>query len=284
MKKMWMNWVGCGAVALLTIMTARAEVLLFDLGDVKLSGETGANTFLVKNTHPEAALALDDGNLKWTSAGGQAFTYMLSYFTPQSLNVGDSITLSYTLSAPTSSFQAAANTLRLGLFDSNGNDHITADLDGGSSTLFINNKGFGVGYQPGGGAANGKYGARQANNAIFFGGWTDCSNSPTLTNPAYTELAGTFTITRTDTGVTLSSSIGDTPGSTLDLLTSASGYTTNFDTLSFFTMHYGSNASDFIFKKLSVSLIPEPSVTVLLTAGVILLALIVARRKSRCGC
>ncbi|MDR1190473.1 MAG: PEP-CTERM sorting domain-containing protein [Verrucomicrobiales bacterium] len=294
MKKCLMNWAGCGAVALLTIMTARAEVLLFDLGDVKLSGEAGANTFYAGGG-AYGTLASSDGDLQfsWTATANQS-TYFLSYFEKQTLTVGQSLKLDYTVTPSSAAiFSSSGNGFRFGLYDSKDNTKLTADLAAPNLNDDSLKKYQGYIAQLSAQTGNGN-GAYVRKNTEVGNPFTSANNfsgttSPTLKGPATAgvEWNGSLMFTRTADGLLLENYIGGVLAQSGEFLipTTAAYFTDSFDTLAFFVYTGNGATPSLTFSNLSITLIPEPSVTFLLaTGGGILLALMAARCKRRCGC
>ncbi|MDR1190472.1 MAG: PEP-CTERM sorting domain-containing protein [Verrucomicrobiales bacterium] len=296
MKKMLMNWAGCGAVALLMTGTARAEVLLFNLADVKLSDETEANTFILKYNNTSASLTADGSTLAWdgqTSNG--KYTGILSYFDSVTLAVGETLKLDYTFTTNDPSyFNTSASNFRVYLLNSNGG-RITDDISTAvGDNIFNTNgyRGYVEGYNPrltvnNPGSIQTKY---KAGANVFSTDFWGTVNSPTFINPNSQSITGSFAVERTAEGLVLTSIVNGTTIS-VDVLNGYNiggnnAFFDTFDTFGFFSLYGGTAGQSLLtFNNLSVILIPEPSVTFLLaTGGAILLALMAARRKRRCGC
>lgn len=199
--------------------------------------------------------------------------FLIGYFTPQALSVGDSITLSFTFTVEGNA-NGAKDGIRLGLFDSGGS-RIASDGKGLSSDTYINYTGYGVQFDPGADPTNlistlkrssGKP-ELMTNGALSVFG-LNRPVSPQLT--AGVPYTGVLTLTRTAAGsMTASFSLN---GVTISNTDSVSTFNT-FDTIVIHAQSGVVSSLSFSEIKVVYDAIPEPSTVSLLglSAGIGLL-------------
>ena len=228
------------------------------------------------------AMSVSDHTLNWNVGGGYATA--LTYFsaTPVALQVGDSLTASFTLAFDNVGSVSLADSLRIGIFNSGG-ARISADAPAGRFTPSFNNY---AGY----------YGALNplSSNANTFRsyrrGGTAAQDLFTLTSLFLTPsgngvvfqedapLQVLLEATRTQDGMLWAISIGDRRIQSTDI---GSTYF-SFDTLALYTSGPTNTAQNFLISNVYVAMTPAPipetqtALLLLLGAGI----LIRQRRRS----
>jgi hypothetical protein len=219
-----------------------------------------------------------------TSAG--ANTNLAAYFTtsgsPQTLLVGETVTLSFSVSFAGASFVPAADAFRFGLFNSGGN-RVTTDLTtgNGADAAFNSWTGYSA-WVPVGNVTSTSAAIRErtgTSTTLYAGG-----ANPPLATVAYTantlQLSTTYTgnlsITRNTSNSTISFDLG---GVTTSFSDTTGNYFT-FDSVAFFGTGgaFGTNGT-FTLDNVSVSVVPEPSTALFAGVGIGFLLINRLRRK-----
>lgn len=258
------------------------SAVLYDLDDTVLDGGAGENTFIVTNSGTgTTGLVLNSGptTLIETIGSPGSFTYIVGYFGSASLvAIGDSITLSYTITPSSAgAFNAADSAFRVGLFNSNGTQ-LTGNSNTGGSAALNNDTGYGGRYRPNGipGSGNTVVQRSTGNDVLWASGnLTTVTGSPTLVSPGTATFNGSLTLTLVTTGVQITSVVN---GGAAQMVIDTSGLITSFDSFSVFAQP-GSSSPTLTFSELTVSTVPEPSAVLLL--GMAGLGLILGRKRSR---
>jgi hypothetical protein len=247
------------------------SAVLYDLNDTVLAGDTGANTFFVANSAGSPAGLSYSGSgptLTDTLSGSGSYTYFVAYTDSATLtNIGDSITLSYSLTpSSATAFNSGGGAFRVGLFNSNGTK-LTANVAGDGASELNNDTGYSAYYQPGSSATGNTFRQRTGtNNNLWQSGANPAvSGSPDLASPGTGTITGTFTLTLVATGVQITSVLN---GGAAQSVIDTSGLVTTFDSFSIFA-NSGSANPTLTFSDLTVTFtpIPEPSSLVLLGAS-----------------
>lgn len=267
----------CGilsATLLLAIAPASQAGVVYRLNDTVLAGGTGANTFMVQNSQVGSGLSYVGGgspSLTYTEGAATQFTYFLGYFSAKTLtNLNDSITLSYTLTAPAGAFRTQTDSaaFRFGLLNSGGSQ-ISANIATSGTATFNNYTGYGAFYDPNAatGPSNDGFKQRTASNSTLMSvsGFTAISGAPnTVWTGSTTSITGSYTLTRVATGLQITSVIN---GGTPQTVTDTSGINYTFDTFSFGTVSGTANNPALVFSDLTISVVPEPSAVALAALG-----------------
>ncbi len=238
-------------------------------GDVPMA--TGANA---SNVGPGIT-----GNSFFVTNTSVAYS-VSTYFAPTTLQIGQSISLSFDFRTDNVVAANGAGFFRLGLFNS-GTGKLTANtsaFDGGGA--FADDTGYIAQYSISAGAVSGVLQERLASTGNIFAGGSSLSTTSVGTGPqiaANTNYTATLTLTRTASGVTLGSSFD---GVTLTGADTATPFT-SFDSLGIFIGTPFGNATtprnNFI-DNVQVNVVPEPTSVALLGLGAGLLCL---RNRSR---
>jgi hypothetical protein len=213
--------------------------------------------------------SVDAGAGTWTVgdsdlSNGNSNGYVVAYFTATTLDIGDSITLSFDFSYADAA-ASAGNQLRFGLFNSGGSQ---VSADGATSdSAFNDDAGYGSFYSlqttegSGGYSIRGRTGGNDTLWSASTGGLdTLLVSDDSDISAVDTTYSASFTITSTASGeLTISSTIN---GQTIEYTDTAAS-TTTFDMISIYAG--GANGA-LTLSNMSVTLIPEPSTFALLTS------------------
>jgi hypothetical protein len=220
-------------------------------------------------------------------------------FTPQTLtNVGDSLKTTFTFTTPATVGSGATAAFKIGLFNTNGSSGLAADLSASSSTpnpIYDPLPGYMMDYDVEATGANitfrekspvpGSTGQLLGTTTGFVQLTAGGSAYVFAPNTSYT---GTYSITKTATGIDLTGSLSDGSG-VLSTFTSndSSPSTSTFDLLGFHvnanifgsssTVNAANNGIDFSNVKIEFTSVPEPSTLLLSGLGALFLRL--ARRR-----
>ncbi|HEX3599239.1 MAG TPA: hypothetical protein VHU84_03800, partial [Lacipirellulaceae bacterium] len=208
-------------------------------------------------------------------------------FSPQTLtNVGDSLKATFTFTTPATVGTGATAAFKVGLFDTNGNAGLAADLSASSTTpnpIYDPLPGYMMDYDVEASGANIQFREKSPvpgstgqllGTTTGFVNLTSGGNSYVFApNTAYT---GTYSITKTAAGFDLTGSLSDASG-VLSTFTSSdtTPSTSTFDLIGFHvnasifgssnTVNTANNGIDFSNIKIELTSVPEPS-TLLLSA------------------
>jgi hypothetical protein len=221
--------------------------------------------------------------------GLTTLTYFTASGSPVNLAVGESLTLSFTVSF--SAVADAAGTFRVGLFNSG--TRFTADAFGNTNAAFSGNYAGYLGVvNPGATSGTNIFRVyeRSANNNLTSGSLTNFTQTGGSSGGTFKTFAidtvysamltltlvdaTTLSINQSYTGVFSGDSVTSTASATIS---DTSGLTTSFDTLSF----YYNNTANLTFDNIKLdytSAIPEPA-TVAMLAGFSVLGLAALRRR-----
>jgi hypothetical protein len=287
-KQLNMKTLLASTLALVTLVPAMPAAVLYDLDTLALDGQTGENTYLVSNSQTAPAgltqAAGTNQPLVDTLGTSENYTYFVGYYSAATLtNIGDSITLTYSLTpssatAFNNSFSGADRAFRVGFFNSNGTQ-MTANSATTGATALNNDTGYAATYRPTAGtvATNNSLLQRTSTSDILWssGTFVTVSGAPTLVSPGTGDITGTFTLKLVSTGVEITSVIN---GGTAQSVIDTSGTITSFDSFSIFAVPGDTNPT-LTFDALTVSTVPEPSAALLLLGGLAPLAFLRKRRQ-----
>ena len=223
-----------------------------------------------------------------TSAGSLEFTSLthesgiLASLPSFTLTSGQSVTVSFTFSV-TGASNTTANTLRLGLFNSNGAP-VTADgWDTATGPSFAGYGAWGNMGDSGGSTSSGVLYRSAITDPLFggsalhteAGGTAPTGGDFNLTSgQSYT---GTFTILDNGASNTISFALN---GVSLSAVTDSAHDYTTFDTLAFLLPANSASSVDFTEISVSTSAVPEPGCLTLAILGAAALALVGLRKRT----
>jgi len=271
-----------------TSKSARSALFTLITG-LLLAGHTAQATVIFEDD-------FSDGNrngwFSFTSSGGTATVASqqlvltpgtgsisaITYFTPTTLAVGETMTLTFEMSF--SAFNNDSDQFRYGLFNSNGTQ-ISSDLTTTvSDAAFNNDTGFAAFTDTRNNGVNGSVSLRErdiANNTFWSTSAFTSRATSTSDLDGQINVARTFRLELDYTAVnsmTISSSIVGVAGSERSY-TTATPFTT-VDSLSIFQ---GNNQATLTFDNFEVSVIPEPSTAAFGMAAMALVAAFLRRRR-----
>lgn len=228
------------------------------------------------------------------SDGVSSFAAVLGYFTPGgspvSLNVGESLSLTFDVSFQGGAFPNSGGAFRWALMNSN-NSRLTADQAGNSApgissgSIFNNWRGY-EGQSPINPSLTGSTNllTRErtgTGSGLFDSGQFSTFGSSAVQEPLIEEgltYEGSLTLTRTGSGVEVVAGLGDVFSvMVLDSTTPV----TSFDTIAFFTVPDLTHDITFSNIQLNLAAVPEPSTWIMGLAGFGLLGRIVLRGLRR---
>ncbi len=222
------------------------------------------------------------------STAGNAFI-TVSYFTPTTLTIGSSITLTFSVTDTITPGAASARQgLRFGLFNSNGvtpgSNYLTGDTTTLTNSAFTHYTGYAGFYSlqsaldPSGIAISQRDGVSPVLTNSLFGG-TSYSTLGSLSGSAATSTGTTYAVSltlqyvsATEMDITLIAN-----GNTVTRTTSS--IISTFDSIGLFSS--GSNG-DITFDNITVTVVPEPSTVALLILSLVG-AIVLCREKRRNG-
>lgn len=239
------------AMLLPTLKTANAQTIIDGVSWYRVGGGSGSS------------LSNSSGSLVYTPASTASTANIIGYFSPSTLALGETITLS--LNVTMSQVPNAMESVRFGLFNSGG-VQVTANSNNFDNAAFAAYQGYSVWFNPS--STSSAYTIRErittSNNALFAGG---ASNNPALgttTNGTIGLAANTpstweFSLTRTEAGLGLVSTVN---GVELSRVDNVSPYFT-FDTIA---LQFSANVTGAVtFNSIAV---PEPSTAILGALGI----------------
>ncbi|GAT32604.1 hypothetical protein TSACC_21003 [Terrimicrobium sacchariphilum] len=253
------------AIALLmpTLKSAYSQTVLDGISWYRVGGGTGSS------------LNVSSGSLVYTPASTAATVNIVGYFNPQTIALGQTITLS--LNITMSQIPNAMEAVRFGLFNSGGSQ-VTANSNSFDNAAFAAYQGYSTWFNPA--ATSSAYSIRERiatnNNAIFAGGSSNNPSLGTVSNAtiglgANIPSTWALSLTRTEAGLSLLSTVN---GIELSRVDNISPYFT-FDTVA---VQFSANVTGAVtFNSVTV---PEPSAAILgiLGAGFLLMRLRRSRR------
>ena len=294
-----------GAVLLTMVMTNVQAEVLFDLSTVKLSGTTGANTFVLTDNGANLSImtGANEGNLRWNTNTKQDYSLLVIHFDKQTLTAGQSLQLDYTIGASNANnFQTGNQTMRIGMFDAKGS-LVTSNTVKQPNDLTSTWRGYAATYSPRSSDASSEnsFYTRYQDKAnplmattsftstgtrnVYGWEYADPTKNVMLNYPGTGQggnlIIGSFIITMgEDNVVTLSSIIGTNVLQSYTISDGGTNYA-SFDTLVFQFSTTALANEYFRFSNLTLSLIPEPSTFALLGVGALLVVGCSRFRKQR---
>lgn len=232
---------------------------------------------------PTTALTVSGGTLNFSSQGISRM--LVSSFSTQSLEVGESLSLKFVLRSSTGA--ATVDVLRVGLFDLSST---TSDSNSSlTDTAFNSAAGYFFTAAPGGtGASAIKIFERTSPNdeLLTASGQTNLGNSPSPGPGVGSGLNRDveFTLTRTELGMTLTAVFERNTADTFTTFTAFDNaeISTTFDTFAI-GFYPGGTGATYTIDNLEVSVVPEPS-SALLTLGALAGCLWPRRSRVECFC
>lgn len=221
--------------------------------------------------------ALQFGYTGTTNTLSQVVSYFTPGGSPVALSVGDTLTASFTLSG--TAIANAADTLRIGLYNSGGT-RVSADTSGIADAAFNSYTGYGLWANMGTGSNSTDLVQRTSSSTTLFAGGAH-SNVVSSTAPLGYSAATTYTLTfeieyTSESSVSLT--FTDSNGYSKTAV-DTSGLVTSFDT---FALFLGSGSVETAFTvdniHITTTSIPEPS-SVATLAGLGVLGLVISRRR-----
>ena len=215
------------------------------------------------------------GTVAWTPDSSQNTMIWAYLGSTQTLAVGDSLSFTFTLTTGSTASFNSGTLLRLGLFNSNGSSPYTPTSNQYGSianAAWLNDSGYGttvdVGSTDTGSASQTKVRLSTASNTTLWAGAAFSNVGSTGSDADLaksTVYSGSYVLTRESNGMQISMTLGGMTYTVLD--TTAS--TTSFDTVSLFS---GGAADSYTLSNMLISYqaVPEPSVIMLLSAGLLL--------------
>lgn len=272
------------ALAALLAVSSAPAATLYSLGGTVLDGSPGENTYIARGNTGTSGLSYNGGAPSLTWTGGTVAnptSYVVGYFSSFNLvNLGDSITLSYSIAAGSASaFSTGDQSFRVGLFNSGGS-LISANIAGTGDAALNSYGGYDATYRPNGtSTGSDRFYQRTvaSNNLMTSAAFTAAGTGITLDSPGTGSFTGSLKLELVATGLQITSVINGGPAqSVID----TTGIVTGFDAFSFQSTVGVANPT-FTFSDLTVSAVPEPSTYALLLCGAGVLALLRTRSKRK---
>jgi len=289
-----MNWKAAAALALMVSSATQAAVV-YSLATTNRTATTG-NTFLVQNTNTNFSTSLSatggaTPSLTLANSGtNSGFVYFFGNFSQQTLNVGDSLKIDYTLTGSSGSAIYNANSatsdgsFRVSLYNSSGTK-VTSDQTGTGNSNFADDVGYMALYRTTSTGTNGtgnvisQRPSSGQSNLITTSGPTAVS-STLLTPLGYSSSAltvtGSLTLTRdTANSLVLTSKTGSNTAQSIT--DSVSTVINTFDEFAF-TTNIGAS-SNVQFSQLNVTYTAAPEPACLAGIGLGAISLLSRRRR-----